>query len=253
MAKFAVLAIGSALVLGACKPHEIFAPPPETHIAVVGAGQVTAAPDFATIYLEVRGEGATSADAAAAFEKNMSKLLAVSDEFGELIVSMRSRLHDLGPEYESEYVDGGRVRRLSHFGAHGRLVLDIGDPQRAGEVFEALLEAGAESEQQVDYFVEDMASLYKKARSMAIENGMEKAKTYAEKLGAELGAIEIVEESNSENFRALFDVRRQVTDRDYYRKGRELYDEGALVGREYASVEVITVNTELYIRIDLKD
>jgi uncharacterized protein YggE len=150
---------------------------------VTGVGEIFVAPDEAVLSLGVRAQADT---AAAAFDKAAETLGAITDSLGQLVQPERVRTSQLSlqPRYEYDEKTGPR---LVGYEATAILEIRVDEPDNAGQVLDAAVNAGANEVLGVNWKVEDEDAAQQQALDAAVEDARANATLVANELGVELG------------------------------------------------------------------
>ena len=159
-------------------------------ISVTGQGQVSAAPDLATLRLgteaiadTVQEARTTSSAATQGMIDALLELEVAEEDIGTSSIKISTVF-----DYENQTVTGYRVSN--------RLTVRLRDLSSVGTVIDRVTEAGGDLTrlQGVTFAIEDTDALEEQARAAAVADLSDKAEQLAELLGVEVGpAISIVE------------------------------------------------------------
>lgn len=160
-------------------------------ITVVGVGRVTLVPDIAKINLGAQASASTVAEAKAEVDRQMAAISAVLKEMGiadtDIQTSQYSIYYQREPDRQVLREEGspesGGAYRVSNM-----LQVTVRDIEAAGDVLDAVVEAGANQVYGISFTVSDDALWQGKAR----ENAMADAKARAQELAA-LAEVEVGE------------------------------------------------------------
>ncbi|MHB1130821.1 MAG: SIMPL domain-containing protein [Chloroflexota bacterium] len=188
----------------AAAPASQTAERPASGITVIGEGRAFAVPDIARISLGVESTGAT---AKAAMDENSRKMNAVVERIKALGIADRdiqtTRIN-VYPVYEQKSPEPRTTPqapdqvqttpRVIGYRAANEVRVTIGDPQRAPEVLDGVIGAGATNVSGLSFDIRDSASLRRQALSDAGREAQEKAKVVADSLGVTLGSVASAQE-----------------------------------------------------------
>lgn len=180
----------TALLLTACNsggPTYISAgdaPPPR--IDVSATGQAEASPDRATVSAGVVQQGTTAREA---MFSNATLMTAVFDELeaagipkSDITTSQLS----LKPQYD--YRDRKKPT-IKGYEARNTVTVKSDDIEKVGPMLDALVRAGVNNINQVQFSVKDPKNALKQAREEAIREAREKAQSMANAAGVKLGPL----------------------------------------------------------------
>lgn len=175
------------MVVGQGRPGA--APPslpfPDNRISVVGEGEVRVRPGLARLTFGVLTYGASAAEAEALNLASVSKLKValVSAGVDEALLETTSTLA------ANRHVDFTGVTRVSGYEAVTRVTGLLRNPSRVQVVVEAALAAGATSQEETAYSVEDPEVSRQAAMAAALENARQRAEALATAATEALGAM----------------------------------------------------------------
>ena len=183
--------------------------PPRT-ISVSGRGQVTAPPDLAVIQagVQTRAESAS-----AALSANNTAMAAVLETLRGRDIAERDiqttnvRVH---PEYRHDRNTG--QAEMIGYQATNEVRVRVRDLDRLGELLDALVTAGGNQLQGIDFAVDDPTALLDQARDRAIADARRRAERYAAAAGVRIGRVLSISEAGAEIPRPL--MRMAATEMD---------------------------------------
>jgi uncharacterized protein len=157
-------------------------------ISVEGTATVLVAPEQAilTIGIETDAEALEQAQA-----RNDQLGRAVVEKLKALspVVQIQTGVMSLGPDRDNK-------RAIIKYVAHQVLTI-TGEPAQVRQVVAAALQAGATDIFDVEYAVKDARKYRDQARLLACKAAREKAELLANALGAKVGAVNAINESNN--------------------------------------------------------
>lgn len=163
---------------------------PKGHVAVTGQGEVTAAPDIATVTLGVAHE---ADEAGAAMAQVSADVAVLFDRLAALGVEARdiqTTTLRLDPVWRDNNPSTPRdAPQIAGFVARNDVTVRLRDLSRLGEVLEALLNDGANRFSGISFGVADPAPLLDRARALAVEDARHKAGLYTQAAGVTLGEV----------------------------------------------------------------
>lgn len=164
-------------------------------ITVSGEGEVTAAPDIATITFTVRESAKTVPLAQKAVE---AKVKQAMDSFSSLNVSAKDTKtisYTINPKYETQMIycitapcQTGKTI-ITGYEVANTIQIKVRKIDQAGEVLGLVGKANITEVSGPDFTVDDMDTVQAQAKEKAIANAKEKAKKTARALGVSLGSI----------------------------------------------------------------
>ncbi len=190
-----------ALPLAGCSdsPTTVVAPgtagvlPPANTITVVGEGKVTSLPDEAVITLSVESDGKNPA---AAMNKNSAAVVDVIERLkNEGVDEADIETANISLYPIRTYTNEGQ-ERLTGYRATNSVRVTVSDAKQVGEILSAAIEAGANNVSGPVWQLSDDAKAVAEALKKAVENARQKAEALASSVGADLGDVVMVSESN---------------------------------------------------------
>jgi uncharacterized protein YggE len=182
--------IALSLLLSACggggaapSPTE---PQPRT-ISVNGSGVVTLTPDMATISIGVQTE---NTQAERAVSQNTRQAQAVADALAEFGIEPRDIKTTNFSIYPRQDRDNEGILRQVYYVVNNTVLVTVRDLDSLGEVLDAVVQAGANSINNISFDASDRESAYQDALEAAMENAIARATILAEAAGAELGDVQ---------------------------------------------------------------
>jgi len=156
---------------------------PGSGISVTGTGTVSAAPDQARFSFAVRAEASTAAEALDQTSATTSVVLDALKESGVDEADLKTQQIAVFPLYSSD------ARRVTGYTASNSVSALIRELDRAGQIVDAAVEAGANEVFGPSLDISDIAALADEARSLAVAQARENALALAAAAGVELGEI----------------------------------------------------------------
>jgi hypothetical protein len=185
MKKLAILAF-VCLALGALQAQQLF--PPKL-VKTTGTSEVKVTPDRAVIQVGVERQSATAKGAKAAADSTSRKLLAALKAQGTDDKDIQTAYLDLQPtSYYQKQV------RINNFTATQSLSITIRDLSKLDSVMDAVMSAGANRIDGIEYQSSELRKYRDQARAEAVKAAKEKAVALAEALGDQIGKTYSIEE-----------------------------------------------------------
>lgn len=162
-------------------------------LTVTGRGEVSAAPDRATIQLGAIAEGPEAAQAQAQVNEIVQRILKAVRDLKLSENKIKTARVTLSPVYES--TPGPRERRrIAGYRAQNTLQLEIDDLQRIGAFLDAAVAAGATQVESLTFQLKDDLQYRQTALRLAAEEARAKAEVLASAMGLRLrGVREVIE------------------------------------------------------------
>jgi uncharacterized protein YggE len=201
---FAITAIVGGLVAGSSTNAALAGPSQQgsspRSITVTGYGTASGAPDIAFMSLGVES---SAPDIGAALADNNSRMEAVIAVLNENGVARE----DVRTDYFNIYQDKGfqpfptdssspSSESQTMYRVNNSVVVTVRDVTKVGELLSAVVEAGANTINWVNFSIADRAALEADARIAALADARDRAQQLADELGVQLGEVlEVVEYS----------------------------------------------------------
>jgi uncharacterized protein YggE len=203
--KSAVLA---ALILAAALgPAQAQTVAPRT-LTMTGQGEVRAAPDSVTLSAGVTSQGQTATAALAANITRMQGVFAALKKLGVSDKDMQTRNFSVSPMMS----DGANNQppRVTGYQVNNQARVRLNDVTKLGAALDALVTAGANQVNSVDFTIKDPARLLTQARGDAVADARAKAETYAKAAGVSLVSILSISENENSGRRPLYAAMAMV-------------------------------------------
>ena len=195
MFKYALLASG--LLLAACQPgtptYITTGNAPQARLDVSAIGQANVAPDRAIVSAGVVQQGKTAREA---MMGNATLMTAVFDELeGAGIPKKDISTSQLSLQPQYDYRDR-RQPTITGYEARNTVTVKSDDIEQVGPMLDALVRAGVNNINQVQFTVKDPKAAKEQARADAIREAKEKAQAMAKAAGVQLGPLLSINEAN---------------------------------------------------------
>jgi uncharacterized protein YggE len=190
----AVIAAALAILPPAAIPVAAQEATPTTRqVTVVGAAEVEAAPDRATVSAGVDTQSETAAEALAAHSAAMTRVFAALEAAGIDRRDMQTSNLQLGAVWEP-YRDGEQPPRVIGYQASNMVTVRVRDVTAVGAVVDAVATAGANRLNGVGFELSDPRAALDKAREQAVADARARAELYAGAAGVTLGPVLAISE-----------------------------------------------------------
>jgi len=160
---------------------------PAATITLTGEGEVSAAPDMATISIGVMTEGKTAAEAMAANSAQLAQVLENLRAAGIADRDLQTSGLSLNPNWAN--ASGSGVSRIVGYVASNQLSVRVRALDSLGMVLDAAVRDGANQLNGVSFGVADPAPLLAEARKRAVADARTKADLFTQAAGVGLGAV----------------------------------------------------------------
>ena len=198
MWKSPVFALAFALALAA---PALAQPAPRT-LTMTGSVTAKAAPDMADISASVATEAPTAAAALAANSAAMTRLFAALDRTGVARRNIQTSNFNVSPVYSN--LGPNAPQRLTGYRVGNEVHVVLEDIAKVGATLDALVGAGANQMNGLNFTIKDPAPLLARARADAVADARLRAQQYAAAAGLTLGPIQSVSEGGGEPPRPMY-------------------------------------------------
>jgi uncharacterized protein len=179
---FAALALAASL-------SSAFGQVPSRTITMSGHGEVRAAPDMVTLSAGVTSEAPSAAAALAANSSRMQAVFAALKKLGIADKEMQTSNFSVSPQMSGQPV------RLTGYQVNNQVRAQLNDVGKLGAALDALVTAGANQMNGIDFAIKNPAPLLAEARASAVADAKAKAEIFAKAAGVSLGPILSISES----------------------------------------------------------
>ncbi|RNF35451.1 SIMPL domain-containing protein [Paracoccus methylarcula] len=163
-----------------------------SRLTVTGQGDARVAPDLAEIRLGVTSQADS---AAAAMEQNAEQQTAVIEALkGAGIAAANIQTSGLNLQPRMEYPENG-APTIKGYEATNMVSVRVTEVAKLGEVLDAIVAAGANQINGIDFQREDAGETEDQARRAAVEDARHKAEILAEAAGLALGPVIVIRDA----------------------------------------------------------
>jgi uncharacterized protein len=188
----AAAALALAMPAAALADEVATVPIAGTRLDVSADGQVTRAPDIATLTAGVVTQATTAAAAMAQNAKKMQATVAALKRAGLEDKDIRTASLSLQPQYR--YADN-QPPAVTGYQASNQLTITFRDIGRAGPILDALVAQGVNQIGGPDFALEHPDSALDEARAQAMQKARAKAEVYAKAAGLSIKRIVAISEN----------------------------------------------------------
>ncbi|MDI7774301.1 SIMPL domain-containing protein [Asticcacaulis sp. EMRT-3] len=168
--------------------------PMPTTLRLTATGEESAAPDMATVTFAVVTQGATASSAMQDNNVRMNAVMAALKKAGIEARDIQTSSLNLNPQYD--YKDG-QAPKLTGYQAQDQITVRVNDTARTGPVVDAVIGAGINQINSIDFGLKDDSVLRDQARKDAVANLRQRAQLYADATGMKLGRLLTLEEGST--------------------------------------------------------
>ncbi|MCH2168060.1 MAG: SIMPL domain-containing protein [Oceanicola sp.] len=184
-------------------------------LQVSGEGLVTAVPDSAELRLSVLSTGPRAKPAMDELARKLADVLEALKASGIAERDLQTTSLRLDPVF-APYNDRepGQAPKIDGYRASTGLTIRVSEIGNLGDVADSALSAGANRFEGVSFTLSDSTQQMSLARTLAVEDAMRKATTYAEAAGVALGDIREIAEAGARTsppMMAMADMRSEST------------------------------------------
>jgi uncharacterized protein YggE len=167
-------------------------------MTVTGVGQVTAPPDLLLLNLAAETEAATTSDALKENNKQVSNVLSALKDHGIHKGDIQTTELRIDPVTEQRKPNDTSTPKIIGYRVRNALDAKLRDIQGAGTVIDAAVEAGGDASRidSISFSYADPSKLLSEARKKAMNDAKDRAQQLATGLGARLGPIISISESD---------------------------------------------------------
>ncbi len=165
-------------------------------VTVIGAAQISVAPDKAVITLGARHSAKSAADALALTSEAVAAILSQMAEMGVAQRDMQTSSLNLNPVWRQgkRYDDEGFSQAPVGFEASNTVTVTLRDLDNLGAVLDRVARDGANSFSGFRFGLVDPQPIQDRAREGAVQDARRKAELYARAAGVRLGNVVMITE-----------------------------------------------------------
>jgi uncharacterized protein YggE len=171
-------------------------------LTMSGSATAKAAPDMADISAGVTSDAPTAAAALAANSAAMNKVFAALDRAGVARKNVQTSSFNVSPVYANRTAN--EPQRLTGYRVTNEVHVMLDDVAKVGVTLDALVAAGANQMNGLNFAIKDPAALLAKARADAVADARLRAQQYAQAAGVTLGPIRSISENGGEPPRPMY-------------------------------------------------
>ena len=171
-------------------------------ITMSGQGEVRAAPDMVTLAAGVTSEAATAAGALAENRTHMLSVFAALKKLEVADKDVQTSSFSLYPQTVGG--TNGQPSHITSYRAGNEVRVRLDDVSKLGAVLDALVAAGANQMNGINFTIKDSAPLQAEARAGAVADAKAKAEVYAKAAAVSLGPILSISENESPSPRPAY-------------------------------------------------
>lgn len=186
LAPFMISLLFAAAPLGALAQEK----EPSSRIQISGEGEVHVAPDMAMIDLTVLREAETAREALTANNTAMRQVLDAMKEAGIAERDLQTSGINLHPRYRHPAKDNNlKEPKIIGYTVTNSVTVRVRDLKIVGAVLDKSVTLGVNQGGNLRFVNNDTKAAMKEARTLAVADAMERAKTLADAAGIKLGRV----------------------------------------------------------------
>jgi uncharacterized protein YggE len=163
-------------------------------ISVSGQGEVSAAPDMATVNTGVTTQAETAREALDANNTAMEKIVGVLKEHHVAEKDIQTSNFSVSPVYKRD--PRGRTQpEVTGYRVQNQVRVHVRNLPDLGEVLDALVSAGSNQVSGISFGVDDPTGILNQARSRAVADAKSRAGVYAQAAGVKVGKLRQISET----------------------------------------------------------
>lgn len=167
--------------------------PPRRTIRVTGEGKASAAPDMAVIHTGVVTQATTAAEAVAANNEQMAKIMATLKDLKIADKDIQTSNFSVQPVYEPHREQ--RVSpRIAAYQVSNQVQVKVRKVADLGRALDALVSSGSNQLNGVSFQLADPKPVLNQARAAAVADAQERAELYAKAAGVRVGEVLTISE-----------------------------------------------------------
>jgi uncharacterized protein YggE len=181
------------------------AEPVNRTLTVNGSGKVYLTPDIAYITIGVHTEGASASEAVEANNAQAQTVIAALRGQGIAEADIQTNNFSIYPK--QQFDDQGKPTGEVRYSVDNSVLVTIRNTTRVGGVLDAVVDAGANSINGIQFDVDNKTAALTSAREAAVADARAKAQELAEAAGVTLGEVQTISEFTSGGPVPMFDMR----------------------------------------------
>lgn len=167
--------------------------PAKRTINVTGTGKVTLTPDIAYVSIGVHTEGKDAAEAVASNTSQAQKVVDALKAFKIDPKDIQTINFSIYPQ--QQYDNEGKPQGITYV-VDNTVYVTLRDIDKLGELLDAVVKAGSNSINSIQFDVADREAAFSEARKLAVANGEKQAEELATAAGVQLGQVLLINSSS---------------------------------------------------------
>jgi uncharacterized protein len=185
-----------------------------TTLSLTVTGEVSIAPDMATVNFGVVSQGKTAAEAMKAGNVRMNAVMSALKSAGIAAKDIQTSNLQLNPQYN--YANN-QAPKLTGYEARNQVTVRVNDIDKTGPVIDAVIGAGVNQIDQIGFGLKDNGAALDQARQKAVAILQQRAALYASATGLKLKKLLSIEEGAAPGYRPpapMFALRAEAAQKD---------------------------------------
>jgi len=167
-------------------------------LTVSGQGEASGVPDRAVLNAGVLTEAKTASAALAENSRAMNSVFAALKRSGIPDRSIQTSNFNISPQYTPYDGNNPKPQAIIGYQVSNQVTVRIDDVSKVGEGIDALVNSGANQAGGINFTFKNAKPMLAEARTEAVKDAMEKARTYAAAAGITLGSIISIQEGGND-------------------------------------------------------
>lgn len=168
-----------------------------TTLSLSVTGEVSVAPDMATVNFGVVSQGKTAAEAMKAGNVRMNAVMSALKAAGIAAKDIQTSNLQLNPQYN--YANN-QAPKLTGYEARNQVTVRVNDLDKTGPVIDAVIGAGVNQIDQIGFGLKDNGAVLDQARQKAVATLNQRAALYASATGLKLKKLLSIEEGSAPSY-----------------------------------------------------
>ncbi|MBP2158550.1 MULTISPECIES: SIMPL domain-containing protein [Asticcacaulis] len=178
-------------------PASAIVQPLPTTLSLTVTGEVSIAPDMATVNFGVVSQGKTAAEAMKAGNVRMNAVMSALKAAGIAAKDIQTSNLQLNPQYN---YGSNQAPKLTGYEARNQVTVRVNDLDKTGPVIDAVIGAGVNQIDQIGFGLKDDAAALDQARQKAVTILNQRAALYASATGLKLKKLLSIEEGAAPSY-----------------------------------------------------
>ena len=192
---FVLLSLAAVLTLSACSAVPIVqaadeGKPVVRQLSTVGQGKVYLVPDLAYVYIGVRSEAATVAEALKLNNTQAQAIQKALTDLGVDVKDIQTSAFNVYPQQQVNPREPNATETKTTYVVENTVNVNVRDLSKLGGLLDKVVESGANTINGIQFDVKDKAKALSEARKQAIDDAKAQAAELAQAAGVTLGAIQ---------------------------------------------------------------